>query len=223
METIVFFFLKFEIINTTQLQIPKRFKETATSLVQFTDEDLKDIISKFTFRKVFKKELLLNFGQVSNEVIFIERGVLREYYLDEHGNQKTTWILAEGVFTYSLSSFMEQKGSKYRIEALEDGEIYTISKAKYESLTLDNPKVLLYNFLIQQAYLFNYEYRMELLRCNNAMEKYLNFIEREGNLLNRVADKFIASYLNMTAPTLSKTRKKIMEEEKNTSRSDFLS
>lgn len=186
--------------------IPTKFKETINAWVHFDDEELYEILGLFEKRTLKKGDKILKRGNISQQVIFIEKGILREFYL-ENGLVHNTWMLPEGYFTLSLGSFMDETPSRYAIECLEDCELYLLPKASQQALLENNPKALLFNNYLQMAYLRTYEHCMELLRTTDATTRYELFLEAEGGIASRVSQKHIASYLSMDATTLSKIRR----------------
>ena len=178
------------------LKIPTQFKETVNALLPFEDSELLDIISLFRKRTFKKGERILDFGEVCKDLIFIEKGILKEFYLEED-REHITWILPEGYFTLSLGSYIDEKPSLYAIECLESTEVYLLTKNQHQTLIQSNFKVLLFNNYLQMAYLRRYEQRMELLRTHNAKNKYLLFKSFEKEIHERVAMNQIANYLKI--------------------------
>lgn len=95
-------------------------------------EDLKAYLSENIKPTVYtKKHILLEPGQTSNRMYFVESGLLRGYYLKD-GKEVTTWFMAENEFVISILSFYSQNPSYEYIEVLEDSKLWSLSYEKVQ-------------------------------------------------------------------------------------------
>ena len=89
----------------------------------------KDVIKTYlTPKKLRKKQYLLQEGDVCRSIAFVEKGALREYSIDENGNEQIIQLAIEGLNISDLYSFLTTEPATYNIDALEDSELVLISK-----------------------------------------------------------------------------------------------
>jgi len=168
------------------------------------DEEIKDRLASLLKSKTFKKkEFLLTEGKMSNHIYFIEKGLLRIYYVVD-GEEICSGLLCEGGLAVSVESFFTRTPSVEYMQAIEELKVHYLSYDELESLYTD---FLTFNIvgrkLITEHYVDS-EHRNRLLRKQKAKEKYEYFQAKLGHLTGRVPRKDIASYLGMTLETLSR-------------------
>ncbi len=95
--------------------------------VALTKEEQDVIKSYLTPKKLRKKQYLLQEGDVCKVVAFVEKGALREYSLNENGNEHIIQFALEGWTIADLYSFITGEPATYNIDALEDAELVLIS------------------------------------------------------------------------------------------------
>lgn len=168
--------------------------------------DLVEHISKvLKTKEIAKKDFLLKAGHVSRNIYFIEKGLLRcFYYLRQQ--EISAWFMKEGDFVISVNSFFNQKPSKETIQALEDCELYYIS---YADLQYIYRTFMEFNFVgrvLTEKYYTLSEERLEFMRAQKAKVRYEYMLNNYPDLIQRIPDKFMASYLGITAIRLCNIR-----------------
>jgi CRP-like cAMP-binding protein len=152
-----------------------------------------------------KRTLLLKRGQVCNRMYFVEQGLIRSYYY-KRKREITNWFMPEHSFIISVKSFFHQKPSLEDIEVLEDATLLSINYQDLQYLFNTYPH---YNFtgrvLLQEYYILSEERNISLRR-QTAKERYDDLLRINPGLFNRVPHRMIASYLGMSAETLSRLR-----------------
>jgi len=133
-------------------------KKILTSGNFFATKDL-PLIEKLTtylfVKKIKKKEILLQEGQINDKIYYLQKGLLRVYIIHE-GKEINTWFVKEGEFINSVTSFYYETPSEEYIEAIEDCEVLEIKKTTYNMLLRNNLKLDL--FVIDQLYINLCEY-----------------------------------------------------------------
>lgn len=158
--------------------------------------------------KLNKGKYLLKAGDVCTHIYFVKTGLLRGFIQDE-GKEITTWITVENDLVAGINSFFTQVADDENIQALEDCELIAFSSADLERMYSLFPS---FNIIARKLYQKNYidaENRALIARLKSADKKYDHFLKSQPHLINRVAIKYIASYLGIATETLSRLRQKI--------------
>ena len=163
------------------------------------------------FRQFFKrlevpaKTILLEEGQVSKTMFFVEKGCLRTW-INNDGKQITTQFFFEGDSVSSIESFRTNQPSLYSIETIEPCILQTISQRDFQKALDTSPDLKkkleerLFNRLFQsQQILYSF-------LKNSPQKRYEELIKRHPQIVQRVPQHYIASYLGITPVSLSRIR-----------------
>lgn len=164
---------------------------------------LEQLAALLFVKKVKKKSILLEEGKINNSIFYVQKGLLRVYRIHE-GKEINTWFVKEGEFINSAPSFYYETPSEEYIEALEDCEILELKKSTYNMMLKNNLKLAL--FVIDQLYVYLCEYhdQCQSLRFLSAENKYAFLKSKKPEILDRLSQKHIASFLGIETTYLSK-------------------
>jgi len=174
--------------------------------IRLTAEETEIFHSLLEIKKVKKKQFLLREGEICQFEAFILKGCIRTYYVDKGGTETILNFAVEGWWVSDLSSFSEQTPSTQNIETLEDCELLVIN---YE-----NKKILfdvipafekVFRILVQRS-LGVMQQRFYATLTQTAEERYLAFIEKYPQVVQRVPQHQIARYIGVSPEFLSKVR-----------------
>ena len=156
-------------------------------------------------RQIAAKTILLNEGETSIHAHIIKKGCLREWF-NKDGKEITFQFFFEGQAVASIDSFLNNQPSLYTIESIEPSIIYSISKDKFEEIYQLFPEFkerfqeLMYQRFRNYANLF-------LSRIKDSpKERYDDLILNHPQIIKRVPQHYIASYLGITPTSLSRIR-----------------
>lgn len=178
-------------------------------VIQITEQEFEYTKTLFIPKRLRKKHFILQEGEVSKYSIFIERGILRTYSIDEKGNEHTLQLATEGWWAADLYSFLTNEPSNYYIEALVDCELLLISKESWDTLMENVPAFERYFRILIQNNLVSTQRRLMGNLSKTAEEKYLELTKMYPDLLQRVPQTIIASFLGITPETLSRIRSQL--------------
>lgn len=187
----------------------ERYFHEFNKKVPLTSEEQELITNYLSVKKLRKRQYLLQEGDICKFVAFVEKGALRMYLLDEDGTEHIVLFAVEGWFITDLYSFLTNECSIYNIEAIEDSELVLISRTASDELRKISPK---YQELIFQetsgAYI-QLERRITSTISLNLEERYKELTANFPDIVQRLPQHMIASYMGLTAETLSRVRKRI--------------
>lgn len=178
----------------------------------FTEAELSAFNHLLAYKKVPKKTLLLQQGEICNFEAFVIKGCLRKYYIDANGSEVVLQFAIENWWISDIASFHEQQPSGLFIETLENCELLLLSPATKETLLTEIPKFERMFRLMVQRNLSVTQNRLINTISRTAQEKYLDFLEKYPTIPQRVAQHYIASYLGISAEFLSKVRTKLAKQ-----------
>lgn len=194
------------------LSISESYERLFAMFSQFhpLSQALKDaIVDHSKLIEVPKKELLLSEGEKSDKIYFIVKGAVRIYYLNKDGQEKNTWFLFENELVVSVHSFFASQASFEYIKTMEDCSLIVLSRKKLEQLY---EKFLSFNIIgrkLTELYYIRNEAQANSLRMHAAKERYGQLIAAHPQILQRVSLGHIASYLGISAETLSRIRSQL--------------
>src|ERR1035437_8665238 len=162
-----------------------------------------------TPKKIRKKQYLLQEGDVCKAIAFVEKGALREYTVDEKGTEHIFQFALEGWVISDLYSFMTGEPATYNIDALEDSELVLISKSAQDEILRRVPKYETYSRMQLTGAYLAMQKRVTSLISLPVEERYVYFTKLYPDIVQRVPQHMIASYMGLTPETLSRIRKKI--------------
>jgi CRP-like cAMP-binding protein len=185
------------------------FFETLRKKVPFSNEDLDIIKTHLIPKKLRKKQYILQEGDVCKFIAFVEKGTLRSYSIDEKGGEHIIQFALEGWTISDLYSFLTDEPATYNIDALEDSELVLINKTAHEELLRTLPKYDTWIRLqITGAYIAM-QRRLTSIISLSLEERYTNFTAAYPEIVQRVPQHMIASFMGLTPETLSRVRKKM--------------
>ena len=156
-------------------------------------------------KEVASKTILLNEGEISNHIYFIKKGCLREWF-NKDGKDITFQFFFEGQPVASIDSFMNREPSLFTIESIEPTTVLTMKKADFEKLINFNPefKTGFQDFIFQR---FRNYGQLFLSRIKDTpVEQYQDLIKNNPEIVKRIPQHYIASYLGITSISLSRIR-----------------
>lgn len=187
--------------------------EKIKKYVTVADKDAAILDTYFHPITIPKGDYLLKPGEVFHAAAFVQTGLFRSFIVDENGVEHTLQFSLPGWWAGDLGSFISGKQSKLYSEALEDSEILTIKKNDWDNLLKEVPFYMDYHRKLLEKGLISTQNRLLESYSVDAKKKYIHFLEIFPDILKRVPQYMIASYLGMSRETLSRIRKQIAERK----------
>ncbi|MES2779372.1 MAG: Crp/Fnr family transcriptional regulator [Bacteroidota bacterium] len=166
------------------------------------------ILSYFVKLSAHKNEVLLAEGEVNNKIIFVCKGCLRIYFNQEDGQEATRYLAFENQFATALVSFISRQPSFEYIQALEPSELLYITYDNFTRLLDVIPTwERFYRQYLEKAYVTNTNLLMSFTTMD-ASTRYRELLHQNAQVVERLPNRLVASYLNISQETLSRIKGK---------------
>ena len=169
-------------------------------------ENLKSELSKRIKPIVFQKgELVLDANNISKKSYFINKGILRTYFIKD-GKEISEYFSGTDEWVNSPKSFMQREKDIYYIDAIENTETFFINVNDLVYLFNNFPEMERYARLSMGTVFGHFMERITSMRFTSAKERYNHFQKTYSNIYYRIPLGMVASYLGITQETLSRIR-----------------
>ena len=161
------------------------------------------------------KTILLHEGDISKKSFIIEKGCLRVWF-NNNGKDTTFQFFFENEGLASLESFRKNIPSMFTIETIEPCVLYVLEKKDYETImdTLSQDAVFMNetaNVLVERQLHYMKEF-LSFIR-DTPQQRYLNLLQQKPQIVQRIPQHYIASYLGITTVHLSRIKSKLLKEK----------
>ena len=160
-------------------------------------------------KKLRKRQYLLQDGEICKSVAFVSKGMLRSYLVDEKSNEHIIQFAPEGWFISDLYSFITEDYSNLNIDAIENSELVLMNKTAHVYLEKAVPDFFKFNYMQYRGAYIALQKRLTDMFTLSTEEKYTKLLNIYPDIMQRVPQHMIASYLGLTPETLSRVRKKL--------------
>lgn len=170
-------------------------------------------VSLLQFRKIRRKQFHLQEGEVCLWSTFVISGCLRGFTTDKNGLEHVLNFAPSGWWIADLYSLLSQKPGNLNIEALEDTEVFLLSKKDQENLYQVVPKFERYfRIIIENSLVANQQRLLDNLSLS-AEERYLKFCKVYPSLINKLPQKQIAAFIGVTPEFFSRMRTNFLKNK----------
>lgn len=185
--------------------------EFISKYISLTQEEKEVIVSLNIFRSVKKGTILLEEGQKSQDSYFVLKGCIRKYYVLD-GEEKTTAFYTE-MDACTPNCVISKTASEYYISCLED-TILTVTNSDMEvEVNRKFPKFETMCRILSEQLLAKQQIDFDAFKTSSPEQRYLNLIQNRPDLLQRVPQHQLASYLGIKPQSLSRLRARILEKK----------
>jgi CRP-like cAMP-binding protein len=160
-------------------------------------------------KKIRAGEIYIHEQSTSTRMGHIKKGLMRAYHLKANGDDVTILLRWENQFVGSYDTIMWQKPSRFIFEAIEDTTLTEVDYNKMQELADRNPSLGAHRSNFQVHMLEEAIDRIESFVLLSPKERYLKLIHEKPDIVNRVPDKYLSTFLGITPVSLSRIRKRI--------------
>lgn len=173
--------------------------------------ELETVLVNFQSLQVPRKNILLRAEKTAEEIYFIRKGCLRLYYIKE-GVDISAYFFTENMFAGAYDSFITQTRSRHYLETIEDCELLCITYQKFQQLFSEHPKMneLIRKILEERFVDLHNLFTSQIL--DSPEERYRNLLDHRPDLLSRIPQHQLATFLGVTPVSLSRIRNRISKK-----------
>ena len=180
-----------------------------------TDEKWNEYTSYFNHIEVPAKTVLIEEGEISKKLFIIEKGCIRVWF-NNNGKDLTSQFFFENQSVASIESFMKQFPSPVVVETIEPSVLWWISKKDVDKILEEIKEIpelrdRLINRLFQRT--FDYMKHFFSFIKDSPTQRYLDLIKEKPQIVQRVPQHYIASYLGVSTVHLSRIKSKLVNKK----------
>ncbi len=190
----------------------RSFIQFLQKFVHLPEEEFNHHVRPYLQTRQFrKKQVITPHGEVENFFNFISRGIVRKYF--KKGTEEINMqISAEGHFIYSNESFYNRTPSEFVVEAVEASTLLSINFDDLEKIFSSAPKLeRMGRLMVTFDVILKDRSQVNMIKLT-PRERFLNFVKKHPELLKRVPQKYLASYLNIQPETFSRFKHLLREK-----------
>jgi len=183
-------------------------KKFISNYIYLDSAEMDNIANKFKRKTIRKNDFLLREGQICKDIIFVQEGCIRLYYIS-NDIETSVWFSFKHSSAIEISSFISEEPTSYFLQAIEDSEILFLLKVELNKLYLAYPKMqeMMRNFW--EDVILNLINRFTALQKDSAEKRYLDLLKKPEYLAT-IPQKYLASFIGVTPTSLSRIRKQII-------------
>ena len=177
-------------------------------------DEYDELIAPYILKRHFdKKSIITSAGEVENYLNFIDSGLARKYY-KKTNEEVNTQISYEGHIIHSQESFHSRTPSEYSIETIEPTVLSSITYECLEEMYSSSEKMQrLGRLIITATMVMKDKWQSQLVKLS-PRERFISFVTRHPELMQRVPQKYLASYLNIKPETFSRFKHLVKDHSK---------
>lgn len=176
---------------------------------RFFSQSVRDSIAEFTKVLNFKKgDVLIKEGEMVQLCYHVVEGCLRQYRIID-GEEKSIFFFTEGQSVLSFAQTNSICLSNFYVDCIEDTKTSVMSATDEKELYRRHPEVESLSRMSLESMIREYQDSFSNFMVLSPEERYLNLMETRPNLLTRVPQYHIASYLGVKPESLSRIRKRL--------------
>ena len=190
-------------------------RELARKYSTMTHDELDILESVLVPRKYAKGQIILAEGEICREILYIDTGLVRQFYEKRDLNKTrmvTEHLGVDGTIVMCIESLFREEPTKLQIEALENSICYALPKQRLEEVALHNVNIqILYRKILEESLILS-QVHADLVRFESAQNRYKRMCKLMPKVVLRAPLNYIANYLQMTPETLSRVRSSSLNE-----------
>lgn len=189
-----------------------KYRKHLEAYVHFTDEEWKLFAAHLYIKEVKKKECLVTSMHTCKEVGYILTGSFRFFFVRD-GVEISNYFCFANELISAYGSFLKQQPGPGNIQAMEDAILICFSYNSLQEL-LQNERTAFkmerFGRKVAEYLICCFEERLTAFITQSPEQRYMDLLERNAELLQRIPQHYVANYLGITPESLSRIRKRLM-------------
>jgi CRP-like cAMP-binding protein len=178
-------------------------------LVPVPDADVSEIRARFSAMQVPARAYLMQPGEVAQQCYFVVKGCVRVSVQNIEGEDVSCYFAAEGMFVSNYESFLTGAPSAYGLQALEACELLAIDRLGMEELYRRTTFGERVGRRMAELLFIDTMQRLTSFYMQTPEQRYLHFLATSPQLLNRIPQHYIASYIGVRPQSLSRIKRRV--------------
>ena len=182
------------------------FWQFTNQFVHFSTKEKEQIGAHLILRDVPKQHILVDFGDIAREVYFINKGLLRFYYITEDGREITGFVFQEGMMAGSHESFFAKQPSLQVLETIEASELLVLPYDALQQLYNEVPKINVFVRKLLEQRMSHAQKVLASLIMHKPADRYKEYQRLHPGLEGRIPQHMLATFMGITPVSLSRIR-----------------
>ena len=180
--------------------------------VSLTPEEETLFLYKTETKQFKAKSILLSAGEIATCTYFVNSGILRSFNINDNIIEHVLHFACEGWWIGDMYSYISEKSGNLFIEVLEDAEVVIISKENQQQLYQEIPKLERFFRILAENSLVSHQERLMDNLSLTAEERFEKMCKKYPTLIQKVAQKHLASYIGVTPEFFSKMKSRLIKK-----------
>lgn len=193
-------------------EFSEHFVDIFKNKIGLTDEEFSHLIIHFHKEYIPQKFYFFKAGDICRRIAYINKGTTRTFTIDEKGREHILYFSFEDWLIGDQESLFTQEPGLWNIQAVEDCELFYISKADMDTLEDEIPKLKEWHRVKHFRNHFATLHLLAEIKTLTHEERYCQLIDKHPEVFQRVPLQHIASYLDIEPQSLSRLRKRLYEK-----------
>jgi len=201
--------------GANQLTMEESFEKYLSINTGIPENEIHVLTHQILKKDISKGTLLLREGEICSKIFFVEKGLLRIYTIDSNGKEHIIQFSPENWWFSDRGSLYFEEPSDYFVEAIEDSRVVFLEKELFDFGGPNNDLIRSFNDKLLNNHIRQLQKRINLLLSATAEQRYLNFVKIYPDIMLRVPQWMIASYLGITPEGLSRVRRELARHNRS--------
>lgn len=175
-------------------------------------EELMQLLPFLEIRHFEKKELILHAGEIDNYFNIVMKGMVRKYISLGGSREVTLQLATEGHFIHSEMSFNTRKPSELCLQAVEQSILVRVEQVRLEEIMHTFSWGEATGRMLVARMTAGKEQRMYNMRMKSTKQRFLEYVEKHPQMMRRVPQHILASYLNINPQTFSRLKRLLRDK-----------
>ncbi len=188
----------------------ERLLKSIQDYISLSEKEIELLYNAIEKRLFRKNDVIFTEGNLAEDIYYVTKGCVRLFYTVD-GTDKTAFFYTEGQFICAGESYTYNIPAVENYQAVEDTELFIFSKSKIEILLKEVPKLEMIARIATENELITCQKVIASFVTKSAEERYIDLLNTQGELFQRVPQQYIASFLGVSPETLSRIKARVFK------------